>query len=298
MAALLALSVSTSARAQSLATEWLLSSDTDRFEAVKLRQSFSPNQQTAQEHWRWSLQKSRYRELDWTLHTSQLGLSYRSSGESGLQVESNVYMGEGLADQLITTENRVSFPLFKASRAEGFLVRDAVETRRGFETNRRFWLVGAGLETQWAEQWSTVLSWSKTEFSDRNTRSRLLTKLVFDLYPSEGVTVQIWHRIHRDDDPMQARGIYFSADRYRETLVLLGLNRRTPDLRVRARLGWGIQRVALSPESDSQLAEVSIEPLGKASLTFRTVLTLKRSAGIRGDSYTYRSLTQELIIWF
>lgn len=283
---------------KALATEWLYSKDSDQFETIRLRQAFSPEYESADEHWRWSVQSSRYQDQAWRAHVNQLGLNRKMGSLSDLQIETGIYLNEGLGQQLVTTDNRVSVPFGKSSRIEGYLVRDWVETRSGLEDARTYWLFGTSLETQWTERWSTVLSLSQMEFSDQNTRSRFLTKLVFDLYPTYGLTAQIWHRAQRDDDSPAAQGTYFSAERYRETLLVMGMTRRYADFRLRARLGWGTQRVDSSDDSHSQLLDLAIEPLGKGPCTLRTVFGFKRGAGVSGNSYSYRVLSQELTIRF
>ena len=281
-----------------LASEIFISSDSDQFEIFKVRLGGSPNTTSWPDTWRVSVTRIAYREPNWRSFGEQLSLSYKNINADGTGLESHVHLGRVAGKDRLTMDHRWAFKVGLSSLAELLVTRDVVESRLGLLSGRSQWSLGAGIETQWLERFSTVAQVTKTQFSDDNDRDALKGKLIYDLLPIYGITAQLWHQNQRNSRIEASERSYFNPSSFQETLVVLSVRKRVASRMFRARLGHGMQHIEGVGGSQSQFADLVFEQSQRTSWHLRTTIGYKRSAGVNDPSYTYRYGMQEVVIPF
>ena len=153
---------------------------------------------------------------------------------------------------------RASLHSLDARRKEVFIERDTLETRRGVAAGWVHTFAGATVDLPMGERWSATLLGGAQHFgTGRNLRTHLRGTLVHALVPSQGISLQLRTRYHRNSHPYEAD--YFSPPWYGEAMGVAGWRRFVGGYQWRAAAGIGRQRNADDAWRRARMVEVGLE---------------------------------------
>lgn len=131
-------------------------------------------------------------------------------------------------------------------------------------------------------------------FSDGNSREHARAKLIYDLLPEYGVTLQGRFRIYHSDDN-NVNGNYFNPQHYREEMLAIGIRRRLEGWMLNSTLGLGEQHIDSAPYSRTKLAQLEITSPKFGDVFLRANANYSEAAGFNGPNYRYRSIQAALV---
>lgn len=209
----------------------------------------------------------------------------------------------GIREDTIQTDwildaNR-SWAFGEAMRLEFFAQRDRVESIPALQAGITMNLVGAAVDYSLHPRLTAVAAASKTWFSDDAARDQQRLRIIGDLLPEHGLTLQ-WSL--RRQSGSRAEGVegprrYFNPEDMTESVVAVGLRRRVEGWQLQARVGFGSQEVLGERSPTRQLDLWLTTPLDKRTNT-RLRAGAYETFGLSGPGYRYRFIDLQTVWLF
>jgi hypothetical protein len=273
--------------------------DSERFSTNKIRTGFLPTYTHGERYTGVAYQQNRYAQDAWSTKTEQVSVITKAiNPRTGLGYQLNVGLGQSDRGSLLTTDSSYGFQLSDQNKMEVFANRDRVETQQALNNGIYYTLVGTSLEHKVTERLSAIVLGGAMLFSDNNTRPIVRARVIYDLDPTHGVTVQLRFRQFRDTDTLVTNH-YFNPTTYSETMALIGMRRRIEGWVVSGLVGVGRQAVNQDPDTQTKLLELSVvSPVARQDYYLKARAGYSKSEGWMGPNYLYRHITGELVIPF
>jgi len=275
-----------------------VSSDSEGFTARKLGASLYPWYAHGDRHTGLQVQHNAYSRAGWRMQGESVSVVHRAVDPRtamGYQVRAGIDRING--QDLLTLDGSHSVALTAQTTAEFVINRDRVETQDGLQDGLHLTSAGAGLWQQVNDRLNVGGLVQVMRFSDSNTRHQVRLRLVYDLLPEHGVTLQLRYRGYRASNTEVPRR-YFNPAEFEEGMVAVGVRRRIAGWVVAGTLGVGRQQVAQDTPTPTQLAQLSVTSPLAGPVFWRARLGYSRSSGLQGPDYRYRYVTQELFVPF
>lgn len=267
----------------------LVSSDTDGFQASRVRTgAFLPYANP----WRYSglaAQSTRYRQGDFRKEvTGVLGVyrDVRRDTLAGVNVEAGVVRVSGHLRPLGDASWRL-VPM-AGTAIDLTASADLVETPKALDRGIGYTFLAAGLEQQFGERFTVTGLAGWQSFSDGNARPHVRARLIWLAVPDDGITLQLRYRQYatRQTD---VDGAYFNPEDYRQWLGVAAIRKRYAGWTFSGALGAGPERSAGAAAHRSYLAEVRAEGMVAGNVQLALHASYNQSAGfIDSPDYAYR----------
>lgn len=273
-----------------------VSSDSDDFSTQKYRAGYYPLYNHGWSYTGVEFQKNYYDQHDWDANGSEVRVTTRDL-DPLTALGYNVTVGYNMIcdHEMVTADADWAFRIADNTRGELIFSRDRIETESALEDGNNYTLAGFGLEQQLAQRLSVIALGGNMWFADSNTRPFVKFRMVYDLMPKYGITLQLRHRQFWDTDTELAKE-YFNPKRYRETVLALGVRRRIDGWTLAGTAGLGYQKVNGDSYTPTRHLEVSVTSPVKGSTFFQASAGESKAADFRGPDYRYRYLSAGLFI--
>lgn len=264
------------------------SRDSDGLTITKAGLGFYPWLAHAQ-HWQGlELQRFRYAQAETTLDANAVLYSWENrSPQTGLGYTLRAGMREDRTQKDWILDANGSWPLGEVSRVELFAQRDRVESVPALLAGITMNLVGVSVDYSLHPRVTAVALASKTWFSDSAHRDLQRLRLIGDLLPDYGLTLQWSLRRQSGKDTLGLRR-YFNPEDMTESLLAFGVRRRVVGWQFQGRIGFGTQEVSSDRSPARQFDLVVVSPPGNRQTT-RLRVVVAETFGLSGPGYRYRS---------
>ncbi len=168
-----------------------------------------------------------------------------------------------------------------------FASRDWVESMAALQNNVHYELLGGNIDYQVHPRLTLIGSVAQTHFSDGQSRQQQRTRVVFDAWPEQGITLQASHKHQIGEKDATVRR-YFNPEQLDETMGFVGWRRRFEGWQWYARAGSGRQHVVNEASTPARLAELQISSPVRGNSYFRLRTGESETRGINGPGYVYR----------
>lgn len=270
-----------------------LSRDSDDLQIDKTALGLYPWQYHADHFTGLQVQAAQYRQNDWSTSGQTLSFVHRDTAPA-TGVGDMVSLGYSSLGgrNLLVTETEISRVLHEGTQVSGFVSRDWVEVPQAMDNGVSYTLMGAGIEQQLLPRVSGVASLAHTRFSDAHARESAKLRLIWDAWPTHGVTLQYQHRSAWGEDDVSPR-LYFNPSRYTENMALLGWRERWLGWQMAALMGVGRQRVNQDAMATTRLFDLSLNSPKTGAWQVRGRVGMREAAGLDEALSTYRYLQFE-----
>lgn len=177
-----------------------------------------------------------------------------------------------------------------------FASRDWVESMGALQQGIHYDLVGGNLDYQVHPRFNLTGSLAQTHFSDGHDRQQQRTRVVWDAWPEEGVTLQWAYKRQLGEKDNGTPPVYFNPERLNESMGMVGWRRRYQGWQWYARLGRGQQEVNNDSSTPARLAELQLSSPVHGSSFFKLRLGESETVGLRGPGYVYRYVDAQWIL--
>lgn len=302
--ALVLAGLSTVAQSQEIKKDWALmaptlfaSHDSDNFDVLKVGAGLLPVYQNGQDYWGVTAVRNFYSAPNWSAVGSQLSAIKRDiNPQNGLGHTLNVGVNRVNDRDVLTADLNYSAVLNQTTNYEVFFTRDRVETQNSLTQGIAYNFYGASLENRFAPRWTVVGFVGQQQFTDDNQRTHGRVKLIYDLFPQEGINVQLRHRQYRDSHDLT--GNYFNPKDYQEQMLALGMRKKVNDWQLSGLIGLGRQKISDDPRTTTRLVEFEgVSPIAR-QIFLRAKAGYSESAGFNGPNYRYEYVQADLIFGF
>lgn len=274
-----------------------LSSDSEGFHANKYKMAYYPWYQHEKKYTGLEYQHSIFKQNTWQSHGDQINV-VRQSISSNSKI--NYYLNAGYNEQnqhgLLVLDSQIGVKVTDSTSAEVAMTRERVEAINALNQGIYYTSCNLAVEQQLHARWSIVGVGGALFFSDENHRPFVKAKLIYELFPDQGITAQLRYRqFHstRDDSSN-----YFNPKQYNESMLALGMKRKIEGWMAQGIVGVGKQSVNDDPSTDAFLVELTITNPPMQQLFFRTRVGYNQSVGFQGPDYAYRYLMEEMVFSF
>lgn len=301
---LIGIGLSSIVHSQELKQDWGLmaptlftSHDSDGFDVVKVGAGLLPLYQNGQDYWGVNATRNFYSAPNWSVIGSQLNLLGRDiNPQNGLGYNLNVGVNQIHDGNILTADLNYSGILNPSTNYELFFTRDRVETQNSLMDGIAYNFYGGSLEHHFLPRWTVVGMLGQQQFTDDNQRIHGRVKLIYDLFPDEGVNVQLRHRQYHDSHDLT--GNYFNPKDYQEQMLGLGMRKKVSDWQLSGFIGLGRQKISDNPRTNTRLFEFEgVTPIAR-QVFFRAKAGYSESAGFDGPDYKYQYFQADLIFGF
>lgn len=204
-----------------------------------------------------------------------LGLNWRAGLNQGLN--NSLVVGEFNVNQAYS--DRISWGLFAS--------RDWVESMGALQQAIHYDLAGGSVDVQVHPRLTAIGSLAYTQFSDGQNRQQQRARLVWDLLPDHGVTLQ-WAYKRQYGATDGVRRTYFNPQQLDESLGYLGWRRRFDGWQVYARAGWGYQKLLDQDHTPARSTELQLSSPVVGQRFFKLRAGYTETMGLNGPGYVYR----------
>ncbi len=293
-----------STQAQEVKKDWgvmaptiFASHDSDSFDVVKVGAGLLPMYQSGQEYWGLTATRNFYSASDWSAIGSQLNLVKRDvNPQNNLGHTVSVGVNRIYERDLLTADLNYSGALNQMINYELFFTRDRVETQNSLTNGVAYNFYGGSLEYRLAPKWSLVGLLGQQQFTDDNTRTHARAKVIYDLFPQQGINIQLRHRQYRDSHDLTPN--YFNPKDYQEQMLAVGMRKRVNEWQLSGLVGLGRQKISDDPRTTTRLVEFeAVSPVAN-KVFLRAKAGYSESAGFNGPSYRYEYFQADLIFPF
>jgi hypothetical protein len=276
-----------------------IASDSEGFSTYKYNAGYLPLYEHGEKYTGVSYQHNYFTQSGWDLSAEVYTLLTRAvNPRTGLGYNLNVGYNLENGHKLVTTDSNYGFRVTDFTKAELMFNRDRVETQNSLNNGIYYTLGAASVEQQIMERLTAIAMVGNMYFSDTNTRPIVRAKLIYDLVPDYGLTVQLRYRQYKDTNTNVANN-YFNPSTYSETMIAFGARKRVSGWMLSGTAGVGRQIVNQDPSTTTQLYEfAATSPVASNDYYFKTRAGYGKMAGFLGPNYFYRYLMEELIIPF
>ena len=280
-----------------MAPSLFASHDSDSFDVVKVGAGLLPVYQSGQDYWGVSATRNFYSAPNWSAIGSQLSVLKRDvNPQNGLGYNLNVGVNQIHDGNILTADLNYSAVLNPSTNYEVFFTRDRVETQNSLTQGIAYNFYGASLEHRLVPRWTVVGMVGQQQFTDDNQRTHGRVKLIYDLFPEQGVNIQLRHRQYHDSHDLT--GNYFNPKNYQEQLLGLGMRKKVSDWQLSGLIGLGRQKISDDPHTTTRLVEFEgVSPLAR-QVFLRAKAGYSESAGFNGPNYRYEYFQADLIFGF
>lgn len=269
------------------------SSDADGNESRRLALGWNTAHRDLDHWWGVTVERAEFAGDGWREQDDRIYLS--GAGDAGAW-RWRGDLGSNGSDVL----GRASIHSLDARRKEIFIERDTLETRRGVANGWVHTFAGAAVDLPMGERWSSTLLVGAQHFgTGSNLRSHLRGNLVHAVLPSQGISLQLRTRYHRNSHPREAD--YFSPAWYGEATGVVGWRRFVGDYQWRAAAGIGRQRNAGTAWRRARMVEVGLETPRWRDAWLRVDAGYSDTpvlADAGSDAYAYRYLRVQGVLAF
>lgn len=168
-----------------------------------------------------------------------------------------------------------------------FASRDWVESIGALQLGTRYDLIGANLDYQPHSRVTLIGSLAQTHFSDGQNRQQQRSRVVWDAWPDQGVTLQ-WAYKHQLGEKDVVNRTYFNPESLNESMAILGWRRRYEGWQWYARLGEGRQKVSDQDSTPARMAELQLTSPVQGQSFFKLRGGRNETVGLNGPGYVYR----------
>ncbi|KXW56733.1 hypothetical protein LHV13_00065 [Ferrovum sp. PN-J185] len=272
-----------------------LSNDSEGLNISKIGGGFYPQYSDPGHFVGISYQNNHYSQNSWSKTANQYGLIYNNynlKDWSGYNINLNVNNLNG--SHLLVTDSQINFKINTTTNTQLLVNRDRIETQPSLDSGIFYTLSGVSLEHQFIKRLSLVGLLGMMDISDGNKRWLVKAKLIYDLFPNQGVNLQLRYRQFRDTNT-QLPNNYFNPDYYSESLAGLGIRQHLSGWVISGFAGVGRQYVTGTPSTVTKLIEGSVDSPVYSRIFFRARAGCSNAGEFQGPNYSYRYWMNEFI---
>lgn len=240
-------------------------------------------------------QFNRYVSNQWSQNTNQYGFVFNkadTNNSSGYLTNLSVNTLNG--SHLLVTDSLLNFKISPTTNGQLLLNRDRIESELSLQNRVYYTLTGASIEHQLNNRLTAVGLLGVMGISDGNYRWIFKGKLIYDLFPTSGINLQLRYRQFRDTNT-QVPNYYFNPDFYSETLFGIGIKKRISSWTLSGIAGVGRQSLSAIPSTTTKLFEASLTSPVYSQIFFRARAGYINAGEFQGPTYSYRYFMNELI---
>lgn len=233
-------------------------------------------------------QQQRYEQNGQSL--SGQGLNYtvqETDTVTGLGYNYKIGINQGPYQTLVTGDWSWNKALTPQLQWGLFASRDWVESMAALQDSVHYDLVGGNIDYQLHPRLTFIGSLTQTHFSDGQNRQQQRARVVFDVWPEQGITLQASqkHQIGAKSVPVRR---YFNPEQLDETMGIVGWRKRFQGWQWYARLGAGHQYVLNEASTPARLTDLQISSPLRGNSYFKLRAGESETRGINGPGYVYR----------
>jgi hypothetical protein len=239
--------------------------------------------------------QQRFAQDDWEENGMQYSLSLRNiSPRTGMGYYADVGISTQGDHDLLTIDSDWSHRLTERTAVGAFVSRDWVESQNALENGVSHTFAGGSIEHKLAERWTAIGVVGGQYFSDGNMRPHGRARVIYDLWPEQGITLQGRYRIYSSTED-DVNGRYFNPEDYSEEMIALGIRQRVAGWMLSGTLGIGKEHVDSNPSATTRLALIEATSPIAGNVFWRTRGGYNESAGFNGPNYNAYTLQTELV---
>lgn len=275
--------------AKALALRWPLvyyARDSDGLTISKVGVGLLPHAQNTQQWAGLEAYRLRYAQFDTHLNARSVGYVKESlSPQTGLGYTLRVGVREDKIQRDWVFDANRSWAAGGSTRLEVYGQRDRVESLSALQAGTTMNLIGAAIDHTVHPRVTLVGAVAKTWFSDDAQRAQQRLRVIGDLFPEVGVTLQ-WSLRKQTGRPASGPRRYFNPEEMTESLAVVGWRRRLEGWQVHAHLGVGRQEVG-TERSPARQFDLAITSPAERSQAIGLRLGHHETFGLSGPGYQY-----------
>jgi hypothetical protein len=304
LALIIVFSMSTTAQADEAIKEWgvilptiFASHDSESFDVLKVGTGVLPVYQNGQNYWGINAVRNLYSAPNWSTAGTQANLLKRDiNPQTGLGYNLAFGVSEIRGSNLVTADLNYSASITSTTNYEVFFNRDRVETQNSLLNGVSYNFYGGAIENRILPNLTLIGFLGQQQFSDDNSRTHFKAKLIYDLFPNQGINLQLRHRQYHDSSDLSIN--YFNPRNYQEDMLAIGLRERIASWQLSGLAGLGRQKISEDPQTTTRLVEFeAVSPIANR-IFFKAKAGYSESAGFNGPNYKYQYLQGDLIFAF
>ena len=275
-----------------------LSNDSEGLNISKIGGGIYPNYSDPGHFIGISYQHNYYSQNSWSRNGNQYGLIYNNynlKDLSGYNINLNVNTLNG--SHLLVTDSQLNFKINQTTYTQLIINRDRIETQPSIDNGIFYTLTGISIDHQILNRLSLIGLLGMMNISDGNNRWLVKAKVIYDLFPNQGVNFQLRYRQFRDTNT-QLPNYYFNPDYYSESLAGFGTRQRISGWVMSGFIGFGRQYVTGIPSSATKLLEASVDSPVYSRVFFRARAGYINAGEFQGPSYSYRYWMNDIIFTY
>ena len=304
LALIVVFSMSASAQAAEVIKDWgvmfpaaFASHDSESFDVLKIGTGILPVYQNGQDYWGVNATRNFYSAPNWSTVGTQANLLKRDiNPQTGLGYNLAFGVSDIRGNNVLTADLNYSASITSTTNYEVFFNRDRVETQNSLLNGISYNFYGGSLENRIFPNWTLIGFLGQQQFSDDNSRTHFKAKLIYDLFPEQGINLQLRHRQYHDSADLTTN--YFNPKNYQEDMLAIGLRKRIASWQLSGLMGLGRQKISEDPQTTTKLVEFeAVSPIA-SRIFLRAKAGYSESAGFNGPNYKYQYLQADMIFAF
>lgn len=242
--------------------------------------------------------QNRYRIGDWSTKGEQL--TYVSKKRASQSATKNFAVGYNLLENGRSSwllDGNYTLATDAETTVEMTVNRDRVEVQQSLTSDVLASSYNVSVERRLLSSLSLQLTKGETRYTDGNHRPLTKLKALYDVWPEQGVNLQLRSRYFRNTDTSVNSG-YFNPYRFVEHIGAIEMNRTVSGWLMSGNVGYGRQAGGDDPKTLAKAFEFS----ATTPLADRVFIKAKagyfRSLGYNGPDFIYRYVSEDVIVIF
>lgn len=273
-------------------------SDSDGLNILKAGGVFMPDYRHGLQWRGLELLDLRYAQNGQVLHGQSASYAVQDTdARTGMGYNYRIGYSSLPAGQLVIGEYSLNRSWDDKTNVGLFAARDWVESLPALQRQVHYTLAGANVDRTLTDGLTLVGAASLTQFSDQQQRQQQRLRLVWDVLPEHGITLQWAYRHQRGASNVTER-LYFNPESLQESLVGAGWRKRLQGWTLGGRAAWGWQRVNADDSTPARVAEIHAQSPVQRNGFLKLRAGHLVMAGLSGPGYAYRYADLQWIMVF
>lgn len=275
--------------------KFYISSDSEGFKTQKIGVAAYPAFEHGNHYIGVGVTANHFAQNGWSRSGRQFSLVARDiSTRSGMGYNVDVGFNTQGGHQIITTDSVWGKRWSEDTATELFINRDWVESQNSLINAISHTFAGGSIEQKMTPRVTAIGLLGGQHFSDGNMRQHARARLIYDVIPDYGITLQARLRAYHSN-ALDVNGNYFNPNRYSEEMLAIGVRHRVKNWVINGTAGLGMQQVDSASSTTTRLLEIGVTSPIAGNVFLRANGGYSQAAGFNGPSYASRYAQGELV---